>query len=45
MILGSSQTTLGSISQTRNSKLAELEIGGGDCAITGSKTVQVEVKE
>jgi hypothetical protein len=45
MILGGSQTALGSVTQTRNSKLAELEIGAGNCAITGSKTIQVEVKE
>ena len=45
MILAGSQTALGSVTQTRNSKLAELEIGAGNCAITGSKTIQVEVKE
>ena len=45
LILAGSQTTLGSVTQTRNSKLAELEIGAGDCAINGSKTIQVEVKE
>jgi len=41
LILGGSQA----ISQTRNSKVAELEITGGDVVITGSKTIQVEVKE
>jgi len=45
LILAGAQTALGSVTQTRNSKLAELEIGGGDCAINGSKTIQVEVKE
>jgi hypothetical protein len=45
LILAGAQTALGSVTQTRNSKLAELEIGAGDCAITGSKTIQVEVKE
>ncbi len=45
LILAGTQTALGSVSQTRNSKLAELEIGAGNCAITGSKTIQVEVKE
>ena len=45
LILAGAQTALGSVTQTRNSKLAELEIGGGDCAISGSKTIQVEVKE
>jgi hypothetical protein len=45
LILGAAQNGLGSITETRNSKMAELEIDGGDSAITGSKTVQVEVKE
>jgi len=33
------------IAQTRNSKIAEMEIDGGDMVITGVKTVQVEIKE
>jgi len=41
LILGASQTVL----QTRNSKVAELEITAGDTVISGTKTVQVEVKE
>jgi hypothetical protein len=41
LILGASQTAL----QTRNSKVAELEISAGDAVISGTKTVQVEVKE
>jgi hypothetical protein len=45
MILAGSQTAFGSIGQTRNSKIAELEIGAGDSVISGSKTIQVEVKE
>lgn len=45
LILGGSQPGSGSISQTRNSKVAELEISAGDVAISGSKTVQVEIKE
>jgi hypothetical protein len=45
LILGGSQTALGSITQTRNSKVAELEVGAGDSVISGSKTIQVEVKE
>jgi SpoIVB peptidase S55 len=45
LILGGSQGSLGGITQTRNSKLAELEIGSGEWAISGSKTIQVEVKE
>lgn len=45
LILAGSQSTSGSITQTRNSKVAELEINAGDVVITGSKTIQVEVKE
>jgi hypothetical protein len=45
MILASAQNAQGSVTQTRNSKVAELEFGAGDSVITGSKTVQVEVKE
>ncbi|MGO4881830.1 MAG: SpoIVB peptidase S55 domain-containing protein [Bryobacteraceae bacterium] len=45
MILAGSQTAQGGITQTRNSKIAELEVGAGDSVINGSKTIQVEVKE
>jgi len=45
MIMAASQGALGGITQTRNSKLAELEIAAGDSVINGSKTIQVEVKE
>jgi hypothetical protein len=41
LILATSQTAV----QTRNSKVAELEINAGDAVISGTKTVQVEVKE
>jgi len=41
LILGASQGAL----QTRNSKVAELEISAGDAVISGTKTAQVEVKE
>jgi hypothetical protein len=34
-----------SIPQTRNSKLAEMTIDAGETLITGSKTIQLEVKE
>jgi hypothetical protein len=44
MILGRSQSNLGGVSQGRNSKIAQMEIDGGDAAITGSKTIQVEIK-
>jgi hypothetical protein len=45
LIMAGSQGALGGITQTRNSKLAELEFGAGDNVISGSKTIQVEVKE
>jgi hypothetical protein len=45
LILASSQSSSAGITQTRNSKIAEMEIDIGDMAVTGSKTVQVEVKE
>jgi hypothetical protein len=41
LVLGATQ----SISQNRNSKIAELVIDAGETMVTGSKTVQVEVKE
>jgi hypothetical protein len=45
LILSRSQTPLGGLLPSQNSKLAELEINAGEMVITGSKTVQVEVKE
>jgi hypothetical protein len=45
MILSGSQSSSAGITQTRNSKIADMEIDIGDMAVTGSKTVQVEVKE
>jgi len=45
LILAGSQSSLAGISQTRNAKVAEMEIDGGDMVISGAKTVQVEVKE
>ena len=41
LVLGSTQ----SVSQNRNSKIAELVIDAGEMMVTGSRTVQVEVKE
>jgi len=41
LIIGASPAVM----QTRNAKLAELEISAGDAVISGVKTVQVEVKE
>jgi hypothetical protein len=45
MILGGSQSTLAGVTQLRNSKIADMEIDGGDMVISGVKTVQVEIKE
>jgi hypothetical protein len=45
LILSGSQSTLAGVTQVRNSKVAEIEIDGGDMVISGVKTVQVEVKE
>jgi hypothetical protein len=45
LILDGSQATVAGIAQTRNSKIAEMEIDGGDMVISGSKTIQVEVKQ
>jgi len=41
LVLGSTQT----VTQNRNSKIAEIVIDTGDSMVTGSKTVQLEVKE
>jgi hypothetical protein len=41
LVLGSTQ----SVSQNRNSKIAEIVIDSGDMMVTGSRTVQLEVKE
>jgi hypothetical protein len=45
LILASSQSGSAGITQNRNSKIAQIEIDAGDMAITGNKTIQVEVKE
>ena len=45
LILAGSQSSLAGITQSRNSKIAEMEIDAGDVVISGSKTVQVEIKE
>ena len=41
LVLGSTQN----VTQNRNSKIAELMIDAGEMMVTGSRTVQVEVKE
>jgi hypothetical protein len=45
LILGRVQTAAGTPIVTRGSKLAEIEIPVGEIMVTGSKTIQVEVKE
>jgi hypothetical protein len=45
MILSRAESGYGGLTQAFNSKLAELEIDGGGDVITGSKTIQVEIKE
>jgi hypothetical protein len=45
LILAGSQSSLAGITQTRNSKVAEMEIDPGDKVIIGAKTIQVEIKE
>jgi hypothetical protein len=45
MILAGSQSSQAGITQSRNSKVGEIEIDGGDMVISGVKTVQVEIKE
>jgi hypothetical protein len=45
MILARPQIALGTTTNLRGSKVAELSIPLGDSVVTGTKTVQVEVKE
>jgi hypothetical protein len=45
LILASSQSGAAGISQSRNSKIAQIEIDAGDMAVSGNKTIQVEIKE
>ncbi len=45
LILAGAQSSLAGITQSRNSKIAEMEIDAGEMAVTGSKTIQVEIKE
>jgi len=45
LILAGSQSTLAGVTQTRNSKIGEMEIDAGDQVVNGAKTVQVEIKE
>jgi hypothetical protein len=45
LILAGQQSSAAGITQTRNSKVADMEVDAGDMVVTGSKTVQVEIKE
>jgi hypothetical protein len=45
MILNRAQTQAAGLPNQRGSKLAEIEVPAGDNVVTGSKTVQVEVRE
>jgi hypothetical protein len=45
MILARPQMALGATANMRGAKVAELAIPVGDSVVTGTKTVQVEVKE
>jgi hypothetical protein len=45
LILAGSQSSLAGITQTRNSKIAGMEMDAGDMVVSGSKTIQVEIKE
>jgi len=45
LILAGSQASLAGITQTRNSKVGGMEVDAGDMVVSGSKTIQVEIKE
>lgn len=45
MVLAKTQSSLASAALWRPSKVAEVELSAGDTVVTGSKTVQVEIKE
>lgn len=45
MILAKTQSSLSSAALWKGSKVAEMELAAGDAVVTGSKTVQVEIKE
>ncbi len=45
LILSGSPATFAGVTQTRNSKIGEMEIDAGDMVISGVKTIQVEIKE
>jgi hypothetical protein len=45
LILAGSQSSLAGITQTRNSKVVGMEVDAGNMVVSGSKTIQVEIKE
>ena len=45
LVLAGSQSTLAGLTQTKNAKVADMEIDGGDMFISGTKTIQVDVTE
>ena len=45
LVLDPAQSSQSGVTQSRNSKIAEIEIDGGDMVISGAKTIQVEIKE
>jgi hypothetical protein len=44
LVLEGTQSNVAGITQVRNSKIASMEIDGGDMVISGVKTIQVDVK-
>ncbi|MEO8595994.1 MAG: SpoIVB peptidase S55 domain-containing protein [Candidatus Solibacter sp.] len=45
LVLSGSPSIAAGVTSTRNAKIGEMELDLGDMSVTGSKTVQVEVKE
>ena len=45
LVLAGSQSTIAGLTQTKNAKVADMEIDGGDMFISGTKTIQVDVTE
>jgi hypothetical protein len=45
IIFGKAQPTAANAATSRGAKVAEIEIPAGDTVVTGSKTIQIEVKE
>jgi hypothetical protein len=45
LVLEGSVPVVAGITQTRNSKIGEMELDGGDMVISGVKTIQVDIKE